>query len=119
MGAYENLQVYQKGYKTALSVYELTKEYPPEEKYGMIDQMRRSSVSIPLNIAEGYGKKSSKAEFIRYLLMAIGSCNEMNVLIHLSKDIGYIDKETYTKAKFCYEEIGKMLSGLIKSQREA
>ncbi len=116
MGAYEDLSVYQKSYKAALAIYELTKGYPESEKYGMIDQMRRSAVSIPLNIAEGYGKKSSKAEFVRFLLMAIGSSNEISVLISLSKDIGYIDERTYQRAKATYEEIGKMLTGLIKSQ---
>ncbi len=116
MGAFEDLEVYQKSYKAALAVYELTKVYPENEKYGMIDQMRRSAVSIPLNIAEGYGKKSSKAEFVRFLLMAIGSSNEISVLISLSKDIGYIEEKTYQKAKATYQEIGKMLTGLIKSQ---
>ena len=118
MGAYEDLEVYQKSYKAALAIYELTKGHPESERYGMIDQMRRTAVSIALNIAEGYGKKSSKAEFVRFLLMAIGSSNEISVLISLSKDIGYIEERTYQKAKATYEEIGKMLTGLIKSQTE-
>ena len=73
---YSKLKVYERSYKAGLAIYELTKEYPEEEKYGIVSQMRRASTSIPLNIAEGYAKKSSQEEFKRFLLMSIGSANE-------------------------------------------
>ena len=81
----------------------------------MTDQMRRASISIPLNIAEGYAKRSSQEEFKRFLLMAIGSSNEMSVLIEYSKDLGYISEEQYVKASKEYDEIGRMLNSLIKA----
>ena len=111
---YRKLKVYEKSYKAGLAVYELTKRYPEEEKYGIVSQMRRASTSIPLNIAEGYAKKSSQEEFKRFLLMAIGSANEMSVLLEYSKDLGYISLQNYEKAAKEYDEIGRMLSNLIK-----
>ena len=112
---YEKLEVYERSYKAGLAVYRMTRTYPKEEIYAMTDQMRRASVSIPLNIAEGYAKRSSQEEFKRFLLMAIGSSNEMSVLIEYSKDLGYISEEQYVKASKEYDEIGRMLNSLIKA----
>ena len=114
MGGYRELQVYQRGYAAARSIYRLTKGYPTEELYGMTSQMRRASVSIALNVAEGYAKRESQQEFKRFLTMAIGSANEMSVLLDFSKDFGYIDEQTYQKASKEYDEIGKMLNVLIQ-----
>ena len=113
--SYRELKIYERSYKAGLAVYNLTKKYPEEERYGIVGQMRRASTSIPLNIAEGYAKRSSQGEFRRFLLMAIGSANELSVLIDYSYDLGYIEKEEYRKAKEEYEEIGKMLSSFIKA----
>ena len=112
---YERLEVYKRSYKAGLAVYRTTQAYPKEERYAMTDQMRRASVSIPLNIAEGYAKRSSQEEFKRFLFMAIGSSNEMSVLIEYSKDLGYISEEQYEKASQEYDEIGRMLNSLIKA----
>ena len=112
---YENLAVYERSYRAGLAVYKVTSKYPREERYAMTDQMRRASISIPLNIAEGYAKRSSQEEFKRFLLMAIGSSNEMSVLIEYSKDLGYISEEQYVKASKEYDEIGRMLNSLIKA----
>ena len=112
---YENLQVYERSYKAGLAVYRMTKTYPKEERYGIVDQMRRASVSIPLNIAEGYAKRESQSEFRRFLLMAIGSSNEMSVLIEYSKDLGYISEAQYEKASQEYDEIGRMLNAFIQT----
>ena len=110
---YEELKVYEKSYRAALSIYRLTEGYPKEEIYGMTSQIRRAATSIPLNIAEGYAKRDSQAEFKRYLRMALGSSDEMQVLLDLSKDLGYINAETYAKAKGAYKEIAKMLSAMV------
>ena len=115
---HRKLKVYEKSYKAGLAIYEMTKAYPEEEKYGMTSQMRRASTSIPLNIAEGYAKRSSQEEFKRFLLMAIGSAEEIRVLLDFSKDLGYITKERYEKASKEYDEIGKMLTSLIKKVAE-
>ena len=115
---YRRLKVYERSYKAGLAVYELTKSYPEEERYGIVSQMRRASTSIPLNVAEGYAKRSSQEEFKRFLLMAAGSANEMSVLLEYSRDLGYIGSQKYEKAAKEYDEIGKMLSSLIKKVAE-
>ena len=115
---YKDLKIYERSYKAGLAEYRLTKQFPETEKYGLASQMQRAGTSIPLNIAEGYAKKSSQEEFKRFLLMAIGSANEMNVLLEFSKDLGYITKEQYEKASKEYEEIGKMLNTFIKTIAE-
>ena len=114
MSGYKQLQVYQRGYAAAKSVYRMTERYPKEERYGITDQMRRASVSIALNIAEGYAKKESQQEFKRFLMMAIGSSNEMSVLLDFSRDLGYIDEQTYQKASKEYDEISRMLNAMIQ-----
>ena len=118
MNGYKRLQVYQRGYAAAKSVYRMTEKYPKSEIYGITDQMRRASVSIALNIAEGYAKRESQQEFRRFLLMALGSANEMTVLLDFSKDFGYIDEQTHAKASREYDEISKMLSAVIKRIKE-
>ena len=65
MEGYQKLKIYEKSYRAALAVYRMTESFPEREKYGITDQMRRASVSIALNIAEGYAKKESQAEFRR------------------------------------------------------
>ena len=112
---YKQLQIYERSYKAALAIYRMTKEFPETEKFALTSQMQRASTSIALNIAEGYAKKGSQEEFKRFLLMAIGSANEMSVLIDFSKDLGYITEGQYEKASKEYEEIGKMLNSFIQS----
>ena len=112
--SYEDLEVYKKSFQLAVKVYEQGKNLPKEETYGLTSQMRRASVSIPLNIAEGYGKRESVAEFKRFLYMAKGSCDEMKVLMDFCKAIGYFNERTHSEIKENYDEIGKMLNGLIQ-----
>ncbi len=104
---YCKLNVYEKSYKAGLAIYRMTKTYPEEEKYGIVSQLRRASTSIPLNIAEGYAKRSSQEEFKRFLLMAIGSTNEIRVLLDYSKDLGYIEEKQYNKASDEYDEMAE------------
>ena len=111
---YKDLEVYKKSYEMCLLMYKYTRELPTEERYGLTSQIKRASTSIPLNIAEGYGKKSSINEFKRFLLMALGSCNEMNVLLDLCRDLGYLSYAKHKSYESEYQSIGKMLSGLIK-----
>ena len=118
MSGYKELQVYQRGYAAAKSVHRITGRYPKEEAYGITDQMRRASVSIALNVAEGYARRESQQEFKRFLQMAIGSANEMSVLLDFSKDFGYIDGQTYEKASEEYDEISRMLNVLIQRVKE-
>ena len=113
--SYEDLEVYKRSYKLSMELYQRSRSFPDEEKFMLTSQLRRAVTSIPLNIAEGYGKKSSAAEFKRYLAMAAGSSNEVAVLLDMSKDLGFIkpeEHETYKREVF---EIGRMLNGLIRS----
>ena len=114
MGDYRKLQIYEKSYKAAIAAYRMTEGFPKEEIYGMTSQIRRAAMSITLNIAEGNAKRESQQEFKRFLMMAMGSANEMSVLIDFAKEFGYIDEETHKKASQEYEEIGKMIRGFIR-----
>ena len=112
---YCKMKVYEKSYRAALAIYKMTERFPKEEIYGITSQLRRAALSIPLNIAEGYAKKDSQAEFKRFVSMALGSSDECQVLLNFVKDLGYIEEEMYQKAKAEYEETSKMLNKLKQS----
>lgn len=119
MQSYKGLKVYEKSYKAAKAIYKkIAYKFPKEERYGLKSQIQRAATSIPLNIAEGYGKGDSKKELLRYMYMARGSVNEVLVLLDFAKDFGYITEEEREKAKETYEEIGRMLTGFIKKTKE-
>ena len=112
---YRELAVYEKSYKAVLDIYRMSDTFPERERYGMGDQIRRAAMSIPMNIAEGYGKQESGAEFKRYLRMAMGSANEVSVLLAFAEDLGYAEEGVCREMQKRYEEIGRMLNGLIKA----
>ena len=109
---YKDLNVYKRSFRAAVEMYQIVKTFPRDELYGLISQIKRASTSIPLNIAEGYGKKVNVNEFKRFLLMASGSCNEMRVLLDMSRELGFIEENVHTKYEHEYEEIGRMLTAL-------
>ena len=113
MSGYKDLAVYRKSYIAAKVVYELSESFPKREEYGLASQIRRAATSVPLNIAEGYGKREGTRELLRYIRMARGSNAEVEVLLDFAKDFGYISEEEHARAAADYEQIGKMLSGLI------
>ena len=115
VSGYKELKVYERSYKAAKAVYEMTAGFPTEERYGITNQLMRASLSIPLNIAEGYAKRESQEEFKRFLMMALGSSNEVLVLLDFSKDVKYISEATHKKAFAEYEEIASMLNSFIQS----
>ena len=111
---YKELKVWQKSYRLCLEIYKATKEFPKEETYGLISQIRRSVISVPSNIAEGYGRKST-LEYIRFLHVEYGSICELETQVLLSGDLGYVKT---AKLKIFQKEIGeieRMLKALIKS----
>ena len=114
---YRDLAIYKESYRLLLRVYEMTKQYPAEERYELTSQMRRSAMSIPLNIAEGYGRKSSSIEFKRFLTMAMGSVNEMEVLTDISRDAGYIDAGEHERLLQEYQALGKQIHATIQKWR--
>ena len=108
---FEDLRVYQEAYRLVIRSYELTKTYPEQEKREIGYQIRRAAVSIPANIAEGYGRKNSAKEFKHFLRNALGSSNEMIVLLKLSYDLGYIKEKDIIEK---YDVLGKQLFRLIE-----
>ena len=113
--SYEDLEVYKRAYVSSLLIHKLSLSFPQMEQFELGRQIRRATKSIALNIAEGYGKKSSAAEFKRYLTMSLGSNDEVRVQLRYCKDLGYITEEQYLAYHTEYGEIGKMLNKLIRT----
>lgn len=109
---FEDLLVWKKAHNLVLNIYTITKNFPPEEKFGLVSQMRRAAVSVPANISEGFNKRSVKDKSNFYNISQ-GSLNELKYYIILSKDLNYM-KEVNSLLDNV-NEIGKMLNGLIKS----
>ncbi len=112
--SYRDLRIYQRSYETALEIHRLTLKFPAFERGELGSQLRRSSSSIPINIAEGYGRKKSSDDFKRFLVIALGSCDETSVLLDFAHDLNYLDGKTFTDLKGRYEEIGKGLNKTIQ-----
>ena len=115
--SYEDLDVYQRAYKTSLEVHKASLALPKIEQYaGLADQMRRASKSICANIAEGFAKQRQSApEFKRYLTMAIGSSDEMKVWLSYCRDLQYLPAEQVQQWRDDYVIVAKMLSGLLQN----
>jgi len=114
MKNYRELEVYQKSYALTLQIYKTTRTFPREELFGLTSQIKRAAYSIPLNIAEGYAKKASVNEFKRFIAMALGSSDEMQVILELCKDLDFISAEKYVELSSEYERVGKMLTQMLK-----
>jgi four helix bundle protein len=103
--SFEDLDVYQLSYKLALSIH--------KKSFALADQIRRASKSVCANIAEGFARqRASSPEFHRFLMMAIGSCDEMKVWISFCKDLGYVDELDANKYRDSYIKTARMLHGL-------
>ena len=113
--SYKDLEVYRKSYEAALLMHRMTLEFPRHETYELGSQMRRAATSIPLNIAEGYGRKSAPAEFKHFLRNAFGSCNEVKVLLEMIRDLGYMEEENFQKTYDQYDHIGRQIFRLIEN----
>lgn len=110
-----DLEVFRKAYKISLEVHKLSLEFPKYEQFELASQMRRASKSICANLAEGFGKQStSAAEFKRYVHMAIGSADEMQLWIKYCKDLDYMPNDLSQKYRDEYKSIARMLMGLYK-----
>ena len=113
MRDFKNLRVWEKSHKLTLNIYKVTENFPKIEIYGLTSQIRRASVSIGANIAEGCGKQS-EAEFARYLYIALGSASELEYHLILASDLQYITKESHIRLENNLIEIKKMLVSFIK-----
>ncbi len=111
ISTHKDLIVWQNAIKFVKDIYDITKDFPKEEIYGLTSQIRRSAVSIPSNIAEGAGRKSKK-EFLQYLYIAVGSLAELETQLIIAKELEYIKSDALSLR---LDEIRKMLTGLIRS----
>jgi four helix bundle protein len=110
----EDLEVFKLSHSLVLNVYKLTENFPQEERFGLISQMRRSAYSIPMNIIEGSNRLDTK-DYRRFVGIAKGSAGEISYQILLAKDLGYVSQEIYSEMREKYEIVIKMLSSLAKS----
>ena len=110
---WNDLIIWQESHKFVLDLYKLTSKFPKEEMYGLISQIRRAAVSIPTNIVEGHSK-GSKKDFVRFLYISRGSLEEVKYLLLLSKDLGYITDEEYTKLNERLSKLSLQLNNFIR-----
>ncbi len=108
--------MWQRAIELTLAVYKLTSRFPGSERFGLTNQMRRAAVSIASNIAEGYGR-STKGEYVQFLGHARGSCSEVETQIVIAKALGFGESEDVTSAEGLCNDVGRLLGGLIRSQR--
>ncbi len=108
MRKYKDLKIWERSVELATSIYQITTTFPPEEKFGLISQMRRASVSVPSNIAEGAGRSSDK-EFKRFLDIAYGSLYELQTQLIISAKLKFVDQSTTSKIDAEIIEIQKMI----------
>lgn len=116
MQDFRNLRVWKYGHQLTLDVYKATGTLPRNEQYGLTSQLRRSAASIPANIAEGCGRYGN-AELKRFLQIAMGSASELEYHILLTRDLAYIDGQTYESVNQQVISVKRMLASLITSLR--
>jgi len=110
---YRDLNVYQMAYQLAVDIHEVTKTFPKEEKYSLTDQIRRSSRSVPANLSEAWKKRIYKKAFISKLIDCAGEAGETEVWLDFSKDFGYLDEAKYHELITRYDEVNRMLFGMV------
>lgn len=115
--SYKELIVWQKAIKLVKEIFILTNKFPKSELYGLISQMRRAAVAIPSNIAEGYGRKSSK-EYAQFYSIAYGSALELETQIIISKDLSFTLLLNFAKVDVLLEEVSRMLNSMISQMRK-
>lgn len=114
--SFTDLNAWREGHKLVLEVYKITKVFPQDEKFGLIDQMRRCAVSITSNIAEGFSRRTKK-EKAQFFYTSLGSVTELQNQLLLAKDIGYLQKADFKLLADKTVISSKLINGLIKSSR--
>ena len=110
---FRDLKVYQLSYQLALEIFQITKNYPREELYSLTDQIRRSSRSVPANIAEAWRKRKYPKSFVSKLTDSLAEESETEVWLEFSKDLKYLIEEKYKYFISKYDEVARMLSAMI------
>ncbi|HBI33741.1 MAG TPA: four helix bundle protein [Candidatus Moranbacteria bacterium] len=115
--SFTDLEAWREGHKLVLEIYKITQEFPKEEMFGLVSQMRRCAVSITSNIAEGFSRNTSKDKY-QFYCVAHGSLTELQNQLLISRDIGYLEKVKFDKIALQTISVAKLLNGLkrIKNQ---
>lgn len=111
---YRNLEVWQRAHQVTLRVYEVSRTFPSEERYGLCSQLRRAAVSVAANIAEGRSRLTPRA-YASFLDNAGGSAGEVSYFLLLSRELGYMDAETHASLESETERVRRMIAGLHRS----
>lgn len=114
--SFTQLNAWKEGHKLVLTLYKTTKEFPKEEKYGLVDQIRRAAVSVVSNIAEGFSRESYK-EKVQYYAMSKGSVTEIQSQLLIARDLQYMGKKEFDEVAEQTVVVHKILSGLIKKSK--
>jgi four helix bundle protein len=114
---FKDIKVWQRAHDLVLEVYKITRNFPSDEKYGLVSQLRRSVASIPTNIVEGYKKRSDK-EFSYFLNISETSLEETKYHLFLACDLKYISKECFDNLSDVADEVGRMLTGFQKRLKQ-
>ena len=112
---YNQLEVWKKSHQLTLQIYQITKSFPAEERFGLVSQMRRAAVSVPANIVEGFRRRSNK-EKLRFYGISQSSADELSYFLILSQDLGYL-KNIESESKWA-ESIVMMLAALMRTIQE-
>ena len=116
MRDFKEIKVWEKAHLLTLEVYKVTSAFPREEMYGLTSQLRRSSASVPANIAEGFGR-SGDAELARFLQIGMGSASEVEYHILLARDLNLLSKASYEDLNGRTVEVKRMLAALLQKVR--
>jgi four helix bundle protein len=112
--SYKDLIAWQKAILLVTEIYAVTRTFPGDEKFGLTSQLNRAAVSVPSNIAEGWGRETSK-NFVQFLRNSRGSLMEIQTQLIIAKNLGYINSDKFDAITEMSEEVGKIIHGLIKS----
>lgn len=114
---FTDITAWQKGHQLVLTIYKITKTFPQEEIYALVNQMRRCAISVTSNIAEGFSRKSYK-EKIQFYAIALGSLTELQNQLLVARDVEYISKDNFSVLGGQTVEVHKLLNGLIKGAKK-
>ena len=114
---FQDLEVWQKAMDLATLIYEITREFPSDERFGLTNQIRRSATSIPANIAEGFGRLSNP-DYLRFLAIARGSLMETETHLLLAERLNYVNAQQIQSFQHINGQVGRLLNGLIRSLRD-
>jgi four helix bundle protein len=115
--SFRDLRAWKLAMKLGLDIYEVTKSFPDDERFGLTSQMRRGAVAVPSNIAEGYGRQS-RIDYLRILKIARGALFELETQLWFALSLGYISKERFDAVRKSHEDAAMVLAGLIRGVSE-